>query len=261
VIRVLKLGGRVQQAPALIEAISAAWERSPGSLVLVHGGGDEVTALQQQLGREAQFVRGRRVTSESDIAILRMALSGLVNKRLVAALTASGVQAVGISGEDGSLVSAAPIDAATMGRAGYPSVVDATLVRHLLAGGFLPVISPVARDSQAAHGGALNVNGDDAAAAIAAGLGADELLFVADVAGVLDGSVVLPSLDTATARALVGKGTVTSGMIAKIEAAERALVAGVAHVRIGDTDAIVNTVVGTRITVAAAATDLSPQTV
>jgi acetylglutamate kinase len=247
VIRVVKIGGRAQQAAALIPALASAWRATPGALVVVHGGGDEVTTLQRAMGRDPQFIDGRRVTTEDDIAILRMTLSGVVNKRIVAPLVADGIPAVGISGEDAGLLSAEPIDAATMGRAGEPSHANVHLIRHLLQGGFLPVISPLARDARSDSGDALNVNGDDAAAAIAAALHATELLLIADVPGVLDHGDVVASLDADRMRALVTAGTVTAGMIAKLEASHRALAGGVARVRIGDLAAIADASRGTRI--------------
>jgi acetylglutamate kinase len=191
------------------------------------------------------------VTTDEDIAILRMTLSGVVNKRLVAALVAEGIPAAGISGEDAALLSAEPIDAAMMGRAGEPAHANIHLVRHLLQGGFLPVISPLARDARSDSGDALNVNGDDAAAAIAGALGATELLLIADVPGVLEGGNVIPTLDGDRKRALIAAGTVTAGMIAKLEASQRALAAGVSLVRVGDLDAIADAGRGTRIVAAA----------
>lgn len=245
--RVVKIGGRAQQARELIPALAAAWRRGPGALVVVHGGGDEVTELQRRLGRDPEFIDGRRVTTDDDIALLRMTLSGVVNKRLVASLVSAGVPAVGISGEDAALVSARAIDAPTMGRAGYPTATNPRLVRHLLDGGFLPVVSPLARDAGAETGDALNVNGDDTAAALAAALGATELLLVADVPGVLERGNVLTTLDAEALGALIESGAVTAGMIAKVEAAHRALTAGIGRVRIGDLGAIANEAAGTRI--------------
>ena len=245
--RVVKIGGRAQQAASLIPALASAWRAAPGAIVIVHGGGDEVTTVQRSMGRDPQFVDGRRVTTDDDIAILRMTLSGVVNKRLVAALVAHGVPAVGISGEDAGLLSAEPIDPATMGRAGVPGHVNVHLLRHLLHGGFLPVISPLARDARSETGEALNVNGDDAAAALAGALGATELLLIADVPGVLEKGDVIATLDPGRVRALVGAGTVTAGMIAKLEASTRALAGGVSSVRIGDIDAIADVQRGTRI--------------
>lgn len=245
--RVVKIGGRAQQAPSLIPAIAAAWRATPGAIVVVHGGGDEVTAVQRSMGRDPQFVDGRRVTTDEDIAILRMTLSGVVNKRLVAAFVAEGVPAVGISGEDGALLSAEPIDPTTMGRAGAPSHANVHLLRHLLQGGFLPVISPLARDARSDSGDALNVNGDDAAAAIAGALAATELLLIADVPGVLERGEVVATLDSSRVRAMISAGTVTAGMIAKLEASSRALANGVSSVRIGDIEAIADAQRGTRI--------------
>lgn len=256
-IRVVKIGGRAQQATDLVSSLAAAWRAAPGALVVVHGGGDDVSALQRAMGRDPQFVDGRRVTTDDDIAILRMTLSGVVNKRLVAPLVANGVPAVGVSGEDAGLLSAEPIDTATMGRAGEPAEVNIHLLRHLLQGGFLPVISPLARDARSEVGDALNVNGDDAAAAIAAALRATELLFIADVPGVLDQGNVIPSLDANRTRALVMARTVTAGMIAKLEASQRALAGGVSQVRIGDLAMLANADRGTRI-VATASHALTP---
>jgi acetylglutamate kinase len=247
VIRVIKVGGRAQQAAALVPTLAAAWRATPGAMVVVHGGGDEVTALQRAMGRDPQFIGGRRVTTEDDIAILRMTLSGIVNKRLVSAMVAQGLPAVGISGEDAALVSADPIDPATMGRAGEPAHIDARLVRHLLQGGYLPVISPVARDARSIVGDALNVNGDDAAAAIAGSLRATELLFIADVPGVLEGERLLGEIDAERMQSLVTTGTVRAGMIAKLEASHRALAAGVGQVRIGGLESITDPGAGTRV--------------
>jgi acetylglutamate kinase len=255
--RVVKIGGRAQQAAELVQMLAAAWEEAPGALVIVHGGGDEVTELQRLLGREPQFIDGRRVTTAEDIALLRMTLSGVINKRLVSALVAAGLPAVGISGEDASLLSAVPIDR-KMGRAGHPDVVDPSLVRHLLAGGFLPVISPIARDASSTAGDAFNVNGDDAAAALAVALGAAELLLIADVPGVLEGGRPIASLDADAVPALIASGMVTAGMIAKLDAVVHALAHGVPLVRVGDLTSLVTMAAGTRIVAATVARPLSP---
>jgi acetylglutamate kinase len=164
-----------------------------------------------------------------------MVLSGVVNKRLVNAMVAAGLPAVGISGEDGALIGAELIDAASLGFAGQPVTVKADLLRTLLNAGYLPVISPVGYNATSPNGGPLNVNGDDAAAAIAAALEADELLLIADVEGVRDGEgEVISSLSTETARELAANGIAVGGMAAKLESAEAALTAGVARVRICD---------------------------
>lgn len=235
---IVKLGGRVQSSPELIPALVAWWQAMPGSFAVVHGGGDEVSALQRQLGREPSFVNGRRITSEEDIDLVRMVLSGTSNKRLVAGLVAAGVPAVGISGEDGGMIEAEPIDLEAYGRAGKPVSIRADLIVTLIGAGFLPVISPVARDAASAHGAALNVNGDDAAAAIAAAMHA-ELWMIADVSGVLDAEKkILMSLDSVETAGLVTSGVVNKGMHAKLEAGFSALEHGASAVRIAGLEAI-----------------------
>jgi acetylglutamate kinase len=248
---VVKLGGRVQQDPRLAEALAALDAARPGALCLVHGGGDEISALQRAMGVEPEFVDGRRITSTQDLTLVRMALSGTSNKRLVSALVARRVAAVGISGEDAGLLAAAVANP-ELGRVGRVERVDGRLLEVLVANGYVPVISPVARDMDAVNGCALNVNGDDAAAAIAAEFGAEEILFLADVPGVLVDGKVVPTLDSAEARALVARGTAVGGMAAKLEAAQAALAAGVRRARIGGLEALGDDSLGTQITLALA---------
>lgn len=269
-IRVIKVGGRAQADPRLAAAIAKAAERPGARIVVVHGGGDEVSAMQRRLGLEPSFIGGRRVTSAADLDVVRMVLSGTVNKRIAAQLCDAGAPAVGISGEDGGLLTADVDSDGGMGRVGRDVLADASLVAHLLNGGWVPVISPLAREritktggvnradptgaatdaeeSTVALGGTLNVNGDDAAAAIAAGLGADELLFVADVPGVLEDGALLRSLDVDAARELSDRGVARNGMRAKLEAAASALRNGVRAVRIAALEGIANRADGTAIT-------------
>lgn len=245
--RVIKIGGRAQGDAQLVTHLATAARRGE-SLVIVHGGGDEVSALQRRLGVEPQFRGGRRVTSAEDLELVRMVLSGATNKRLVAQLLSAGVQAVGLSGEDAALLNAHVTDP-EFGRVGGRMSAQPTVLRHLWSGGFIPVVSPVGRDADDPQGGGLNVNGDDAAAAIAAALGADELLLVADVPGVLDGGgAVIPVLSTSDAQALVASGVAKGGMAAKLEAGALALRGGVHRVRVADLHAITNATVGTQLT-------------
>ena len=245
--RVIKVGGRPQNDPALPAAVAAGWDRANGGVVLVHGGGDEVSALQQAFGVTTTFVDGRRVTTAEDVDLVRMALSGSANKRLVSSLVASGVDAVGLSGEDAALIAATPMDASRLGHVGVPGRVNVAFLRHLLSGGYLPVISPVSRDGSGVLGGALNVNGDDAAAAIAIALCAAELLLVADVEGVLREGRVVPRLTAIEARRLLADGIAVGGMHAKLQAALRAIEGGVPRVRISDVAAIGDCKRGTSI--------------
>ena len=249
-IRVVKLGGRTQSDPRLAAVIADLWRTAPHSLVIVHGGGDQISALQRLRGEEPVFVGGRRVTTPLALELVRMSLSGLSNKQLVSALNAAGARAVGISGEDDAMLRATPIDPGRFGLSGTPAGVNPDLIHALLANRFLPVISPVAA-SQAESGeigGALNVNGDDAAAAIAASLQAAELFLMADVAGVLDEQRnLIPELSLTAAAALVESGVAGGGMAAKLDACAQALAGGVTRVRIGDVDALGRNDAGTAI--------------
>lgn len=242
--RVIKIGGRAQSDPDLAAALRAA--ASTDRLVVVHGGGDEVSALQRRLGLVPRFSGGRRVTTTDDLDIVQMVLSGTANKRLVAAFVGAGLRAVGVSGEDDGLLRARATSRETLGEVGAPTRVDTRLVALLVENGYVPVISPLARDEET--GGTLNVNGDDAAAALATAIGADELVLVADVPGVIADGVVVAELDVERATALIDNGTARDGMAAKLQAARRAVELGVARARIGNIEAIRSPAAGTAIT-------------
>jgi acetylglutamate kinase len=246
-MRVIKIGGRVQGDPRLAGALAQLWLESPGSFCVVHGGGATISALQAKLGGVPRFVDGRRVTSAGDIEVLRMVLSGVANKALVSSLSAKGIAAVGVSGEDGSLLVAEAIDEEVFGRVGAPVEVNDALLRMLLDAGFLPVISPVARDAESELGDALNVNADDAAAAIAGALDAEELLLISDVPGVLIDGVVAATLNEEEAVRAVERGVASEGMATKLSAALDALRRGVPQVRIGGLDALLDGQAGTTL--------------
>jgi len=246
-VTVVKLGGRAQSDPALPAALAELWWSVGGRLCVVHGGGDAISALQRARGETPQFVGGRRVTTAADVDVIRMALSGLTNKQLVAAFRGAGLPAVGLSGEDGGLIAAEPTGEAHMGLVGAPAAINVSLLALLFDGGYLPVISPLAANNAGGESAALNVNGDDAASAIAIALGAAELFFMADVAGVLDAGAVIPALGPDATARLVASGVAAGGMAAKLEAARAALDGGVGRVRIGDLAALAEPALGTSI--------------
>ena len=245
--RVLKVGGRPQTDPALPGIIAESWDALSGAMVLVHGGGDDISTLQQALGIASQFVDGRRVTTAQDLELVRMALSGTANKRLVSALVREGVRAVGLSGEDASLIAATPVDSGRLGHVGSPQKINSSLLLHLIDGGYLPVVSPVSRNVGHELGTALNVNADDAAAAIAVALHADELLIISDVPGVMVDGEPATTLTVAEARGLMHDGRASGGMRAKLAAASVAVEGGV-RVRITDLGGIRDNDRGTVVT-------------
>ncbi|MCU0634687.1 MAG: acetylglutamate kinase [Gemmatimonadaceae bacterium] len=238
---VVKLGGRAQGDPALPATLAERWRTTAGRLVIVHGGGDQVSTWQRLRGDEPVFVGGRRVTQAKDIELIRMVLSGSVNKTLVGALRVAGVNAVGLSGEDGGMLRAEPVDPERFGRVGAPATVDARLLELLLSNGWCPVVSPVGISTTTADPDALNVNGDDAAAAIAVALGARELFFLADVPAVLDADKApIATIAREACQSMIDDGIAVGGMAAKLEAACVALDGGVSVVRIGDRAALVD---------------------
>jgi acetylglutamate kinase len=247
-IRVIKVGGRPQSDPALSKALASAHRATfvapvaPGvpldGLVVVHGGGDEVSTLQRLYGIKAEFKGGRRVTSARDIEIIRMALSGSANKRLVSALVSEQVPAIGLSGEDAGLLVSEPLDLEQFGFVGASVYVYTPVLHILLASHFMPVVSPVSRCADPSVGEVLNVNGDDAATAIAIAMKAEELLFVSDVEGVLVNGSPVGMLAPEDAQRLIDDGTARGGMSAKLQAALAALEGGAERVRISDIAAI-----------------------
>ena len=237
---VLKVGGRLVETDAglrgLAEAIGRALAGAASGVVVVHGGGAQVSALGRRLGHEPAFHDGQRVTDASTLRLVSMVLSGEVNKRIVRALIAGGVAAAGLSGEDGATIRADFAAGGALGRVGRTCRVDPSLLRGLLAAGYVPVLSPV---SLGPDGEALNVNADLAAVAVAVALRASRLVFVSDVPAVRDAAgAEIRTLHVADAARLVASGAADGGMIPKLAAALDGLAGGVAEVRIGDLDAL-----------------------
>ena len=243
-ITVAKVGGNEIDDALWLERLAHTVARRSTPLVLVHGGGREVTELQRTLGAEPEWREGLRVTTPEGLRAVSMVLSGLVNKRLAALLIGAGVEAVGISGEDGGLLRADPAKGGALGLTGEIREVRPQLLLSLLEGGYLPVVSPVSRGPQ---GGALNVNADDAAAAVASGVAARRFLLVSNIPGVLRDGSVLPEIAIGEVEPLIASGVASGGMAPKLRAAARAAKAGVREVRIGGLELLEGGSAGTRI--------------
>jgi acetylglutamate kinase len=241
---VVKVGGNRAEELGWIGEVARALAASPMPTILVHGGGKEVSDLQRALGIEPEWSDGLRVTTPRVLEVVRMVLSGAVNKRWVCALLDAGVDALGVSGEDGWLLTGEISRGGTIGRTGEVTRVRTSLLRGWLAAGLTPVISPLTRGPD---GGGLNVNADDAASSIAAALGASELLFVSDVPGVRADGAWTDALDDAAVDALLESGEAAGGMRPKLRAAMRARAEGVGRVRIGDVGMLTDDRAGTRI--------------
>jgi acetylglutamate kinase len=198
-------------------------------VAVVHGGGKQMTRYLAERGIESRFVGGLRVTTQEIIDAVLKVFAGSVNHELVGSLNRAGALAVGLSGIDGLLAEAEQMDPA-LGAVGRVTASNPALLDLLTANGFLPVVACVAGDRE---GRIYNVNADQMAVACAAAFRADQLIFLTDVAGVLDAAKqVRPVLTAAESRGLIADGIATGGMQAKLEAALAALSGGVAQVRI-----------------------------
>ena len=241
---VVKVGGGPLADYEWVASFVAAIARRTDPTVIVHGGGQQVSTLQLALGSQPEWKDGLRVTTPEAMAVVQMVLSGAINKRLVAALVDLGVDALGLYGEDAGLLQAEPLQGGALGRAGEVRAVRGELLGRLLDAGLLPVVSSVSRGPD---GEPMNVNADTAAAAVAAALGAPELLLVSDVAGVLRDGEVLSTLGAAEVEGFIAGGSASGGMIPKLRAASHALAGGVGAVRIGGLEMLSRPDAGTRI--------------
>ncbi len=247
---VLKIGGSVAGEDAAALDTIASLDDAGHSLVVVHGGGPLVSEWAERLGRETRFVRGLRVTDEPMRDVALAVLGGLANARIVAALTARGVPAVGLSGIDGGMLRSIREDP-ELGLVGRITKVDSALLEELVDAGRVPVVAPAAFEERTeGEIEVLNVNADSAAGAIAASVGARLLVFITDVPGVRgkDGRVI-GALDRDKAKALVDDGTIEGGMLPKVEACLVAAGAGcrAAIVDARSADAIERLLAGERV--------------
>jgi len=246
-MRVIKVSGHQLDDAAFLAGFCQAAARFAADepVVIVNGGGKSIKALQEALGLEEKKIEGLRVTDAPSLEVAEMVMSGQVNKLLVRGLQAAGLDALGISGVDGRLLTAVkkttrslhvdgqPLEA-DFGFVGKITGVRTDLIKKLLDLGLTPVISPVSCDTAGQH---YNINADEAATAVAQAMQADQLDFVSNVPGVLRDLAdeqVIPSLTPQTVDDLINEGVVSGGMIPKVKAAVEALEKGVQQVRIVD---------------------------
>jgi len=212
--------------------------------VVVHGGGPQIEAMLNQVGVQSHYAAGLRVTDEKTLEIVEMVLAGSINKQMVGYINAAGGKAIGLCGKDGNMVMARKLTRSVvdpdshiekvvdLGFVGEPEKVDTTVLDQVLGRNLIPVLAPVAA---AANGGTFNVNADTFAGAIAGALKAKRLLLLTDVAGVFDKSKkLIKELSINDARRLIADGTISGGMIPKVETCIDALEQGVEAVVILD---------------------------
>jgi acetylglutamate kinase len=228
----VKLGGTLLDSAATRAGLAAqiASARAQGvEIAVVHGGGKQMTRYLAERGVESRFVNGLRVTTPETVDALLKVFAGAVNHELVASLNAAGSLAVGLSGIDALLTEAEQMDP-ELGAVGRVTKSNGALLELLASNGYVPVVACVAGDRA---GNIYNVNADQMASACAAGFGAQQLIFLTDVEGVLDGSKnILRSLTPSASRELIATGVAAGGMQAKLEAALASLAGAVEQVRI-----------------------------
>jgi len=246
-IVVVKYGGHAMGEEAMARDFArdiVLLEQAAINPVVVHGGGPQIAAMLKKLGIKSEFAGGLRITDAATVEIVEMVLAGSINKQIVGYINAAGGKAIGLCGKDGNMVQAKKVTRTVvdpdsniervvdLGFVGEPDKVDLTVLNHVLGKEMIPVLAPVAAS---AAGGTFNVNADTFAGAIAGALKAKRLLLLTDVPGVLDKSKkLIPELSIAEARKLIADGTISGGMIPKVETCIYALEKGVEGVVIMD---------------------------
>lgn len=234
---VIKYGGNAmineELKQQVMEDIALLWLIGV-KVVLVHGGGPEISQTMKQLGKEAVFIDGLRVTDKETVDIVQMVLAGKINKTLVNLIQMKGGHAVGLSGIDGGILEAKVKDE-RLGYVGEITKVRPQPIQDLLEKNYIPVVSTVASDRQ---GNTYNINGDTAAAYLAGALGAERLIMMTDIAGILrdkdDPSTLIPHITVSEAKKLYDEGIISGGMIPKVDCCIEALEHGVNNVVIMD---------------------------
>ena len=223
---VVKFGGHAMGEAAYIRrfAEDIVLLRQVGAKpVVVHGGGPQIGAMLDKLGIKSEFKGGLRVSDTDTVAVAEMVLSGSINKSLVSAIIDAGAGAVGISGKDADLMRAKRLKGG-LGFVGAPSAINSAVIDALLDAQLIPVIAPIARG---AKGETLNINADTVSGALAGAIGAIRLLLLSDVPGIMDkDGHVIPELSVAKAQALIKDGTISGGMIPKVETCINAVQSG-----------------------------------
>jgi len=193
--------------------------------VVVHGGGPQIGAMLDKLNIQSDFINGLRVTDADTITVVEMVLSGVINKSLVSAINDAGAKAVGISGKDADLIRAKRLKSdVDLGFVGEPTMVDTSVINALIAAELIPVIAPLARGKD---GETLNINADTVSGAISASMQATRLLLLSDVPGIMDKhGQVIPEVSVSMAKQLITDGTISGGMIPKVETCIEAVEGG-----------------------------------
>jgi acetylglutamate kinase len=250
---IIKVGGKIVEEEDSLRSLLKDFSRIAGGKILVHGGGKTATALAEKLGIETKMVDGRRITDAETLKVATMVYAGLVNKTIVAGLQALGNNAIGLSGADLDIIRAVkrPVGAVDYGYVGDINWVNAQAIAELLDNGAIPVLAPITHDGK---GSLLNTNADTIASEVATSLSSRyevRLIFCFEKHGVLlneaDDKSVIPEIDPALFEELKAKGTISGGMIPKLENGFNALRRGVSMVVVTNAQGLSGGLRGTRL--------------
>ncbi|WP_028973815.1 acetylglutamate kinase [Spirochaeta cellobiosiphila] len=227
---VIKMGGQavsnqnqLEQCLKEISLISGTYK-----IILVHGGGHEISSFSKKLGIEPYFKEGIRMTSKEEMTLVDMVLGGSFNKLLVRKAQLNHLKAVGISGSDGPIFQGHALGSGNY--TGRIDHVDISLIKHLLSGGYFPILAPPSIDEE---GNPLNINADEAALALATAIKASHLLFISDIPGILNDGVLIPSMTPMAINTAIKDKIIIGGMIPKVQSAIKGLEEGIGQVVIG----------------------------
>jgi acetylglutamate kinase len=227
---VLKIGGHELDQHGFIEELAQTVAQSTTPIIIVHGGGKEISQMQQLLGITPQYIDGLRVSDEKSLGVAEMVLCGIVNTRIVRTMQLNGVEAQGLNGMDRGLISAKKLNhpKGDLGRVGEAYAARGDILLQLLEQGVTPIIAPICLGDD----GAFNVNADHVAGVIAKAVNAQKVVFTTNVQGVLQNDQVIPELTPSVAKKLIADEVIFGGMLPKVQTAQQLVASGVPQVMI-----------------------------
>lgn len=235
---VLKIGGNNLDEPDFVENLAKTIAMSSVPIIIVHGGGKEISQMQTMMGLTPQYVDGLRVSNPEALQVAEMVLCGMVNTRIVRTLQLHGIEAQGLNGMDRGLIKAQKLNhpAGDLGRVGEATQVRADILHALIAQGVTPVIAPICLGDD----GAFNVNADHVAGAVAKAIGANKVVFVTNVSGVLHEDELVEELTPHHAHDLIEQMVIFGGMLPKVHTALQLLATGIPRVMITNLDGLIS---------------------
>jgi acetylglutamate kinase len=235
-MKVLKISGHEIDQPGFLDSLALAVAQASEPVIVVHGGGKEITQMQEKYGVQAQYIDGLRVTDEQGLQITEMVLCGAINTRIVKAFQLAGIEAQGLSGLDRGLVKAQKLEHSKgdLGRVGEVISVRGEILLNLVEQGVTPVIAPICLGVD----GGFNVNADHVAGAVGVAVNAEQVVFLTNVKGVLNNQEIVPTLTPSIAHHLIEQNIIFGGMLPKVHTALHMVEKGARKVIITNLDGL-----------------------